>query len=302
MLGIHVKKTSSALGPPHRERKTLANAIQVDCSILGLDAAQIFTHGPRNHVKNLNQQDIVDIKALSGTISISVHSSYPTVAIWNLTHANKDTPASKRIIGHIRDQLKCCAEIDARGLVIHISRKRPSVIVEAMEICAPIAKKIGVPIWLEMISSKAHEDLTYETPEKLNRLVDCLKHIDPAVWGLCVDTAHVWGSGTDISDRDQMDAWMSDLTDATRAKISIMHLNGSSSAFGSGSDKHEVAFCSADLIYGKNLKSPHLSGVKSIIDYCTPNRIPVILEINRGAESDVIDCIDIIAAMEQVPQ
>lgn len=297
MLGIHVKKVSSVLTPPNRDRKTLAKAIELDCATLGLDSAQIFSHGPRNHARNLDADEISKIKKLSKTINISVHSSYPSVAIWKLTHENKHSNISKRIIGHIKDQLECCALIGATGLVIHISRKPVAVICEAMEVILDMTKKIGVPIWLEMISSKAHDEYTYETPEKLNRLVSALDHLDS--WGLCIDTAHIWGSGTDISGRAHMEEWFNGLTARARKKIRMFHLNGSASEFGSGKDKHEIAFCRDDLIYHSHAKNPNASGVKSVIKFCTGKNIPVILEINRGSEADAITCVNIITDMEK---
>ena len=299
MLGIHVKKVSSVLNPPNQSRKTLAEAIRVDCSMLGLNAAQIFSHGPRNHARNLSAQDIKEIKDLSKDFHVSVHSSYPSVAMWKLTHANANSPASRRILSHIRDQLECCAQMDATGLVIHISRVDVDVIREAMEVVAPLTKRT-VPIWLEMISSRAHDTLTYETPKKLNALTKALGHLEPGSWGICVDTAHVWGSGTDISEYAQMNAWFRELTDATRKKISMFHLNGSSSEMGSGKDKHEIAFCPADVIYHAHDQSPDDAGVKSIIDFCGSHSIPVILEINRGSEADAISCINKISKMEEV--
>lgn len=299
MLGIHVKKVSSVLEPPNRDRKTIAEAIEVDCSVLGLDSVQVFSHGPRNHNRNFSEKDMRDIRKLSKKVCVSVHSSYPSVAIWKLTHVNKGSVVSKRIINHIRDQLECCVKMGAVGLVVHISRKTIDVIREAMEVVEPVIKEIGVPIWLEMISSRAHEDLTYETPKKINRLVKALENIDPNVWGLCVDTAHVWGSGTDISTYVQMEAWFTDLSCSARKKISIFHLNGSSSDMGSGKDKHEIAFCDSDQIYRGYKAGPGGSGVRSIIKYCAPRHIPVILEINRGLEADAVACIDIIAAMEK---
>jgi endonuclease IV len=299
MLGVHVKKVSAVLNPPHQTRKTLAEAIRVDCSMLGLNAAQIFSHGPRNHSRNLSAQDIKEIKALSNDFHVSVHSSYPSVAIWKLTHSNANSPASRRILSHIKDQLECCAQINATGLVIHISRVEVEVIREAMEVVAPLTKKTRVPIWLEMISSRAHDTLTYETPRKLNALTKALEHLEPGSWGICVDTAHVWGSGTNISEYAQMQAWFQELTGAARKKISMFHLNGSSSEIGSGKDKHEIAFCRADAIYHAHKNSPDDSGVKSIIDFCGPRDIPVILEINRGSEADTISCINKIAKMEE---
>jgi endonuclease IV len=297
MLGVHVAKTSKILDPPNKVRKTMNEAIRVECEVLALNCAQIFTHGPRGHKKN--NMDYEKIKKLSQEIHISVHSSYPTVAIWNLTEANKDEGKSRRIISHIRDQLISCKKIGALGLVVHISRKPVEVILEAMQVVQHLMEETKVPILLEMISSKAHPDLTYESPKKINKLVKTLQPLESKTWGICVDTAHVWGSGLDISSKKLQDKWFKDLTKEATKKIRMFHLNGSESDLGSGKDKHAIAFTSDDKIYKKYKKTPDNSGLYSVIKFCKSRNLPVILEINRGSEKDAISLIDIISDIEE---
>lgn len=297
ILGVHVAKISKTLDPPNKNRKTMYEAIQVECEVLGLEGCQIFTHGPRGHKRNL--MDYKKIKKLSEKYYLSVHSSYPTVAIWKVTRKNKNESMSCRTLAHVKDQLLACKAIGGDGLVIHISRRSVDHILETMKVLEPMLKNIGIPIWLEMISSKAHPELTYETPEKLNRLVRTLKEIDPKTWGLCVDTAHVYGSGVDVSTKKQQDNWFGKLTKEATKKIKLFHLNGTESALNSGTDKHAIGFCSTDNIYKKFRKEPKKSGLYSVIRFCLDKTIPVILEINRGTEKETIDLINIIADMEK---
>jgi endonuclease IV len=298
MLGTHVCKISKMLDPPNKVRKTMHESIQVECEVLGLNAAQIFTHGPRGY--NRNPMDYEKLKKLSEEYHLSVHSSYPTVAIWKVTRKNKNEANSKKILEHVKDQLLSCRQIGADGLVIHISRHPVDHLLETMKVLEPIIKDIGVPVWLEMISSKAHPELTYESPKKLNRLVKTLKEIDPQVWGLCIDTAHVYGSGLDISTIKQQDSWFNELTKEASKKISLFHLNGTESILGSGSDKHAIAFCTDDNIYRKYKNTPKKSGLYSVVKFCDKHIIPIILEINRGSEKGTIDLINIIATIESV--
>jgi endonuclease IV len=294
-LGTHVAKISKILDPPNKNRKTMYEAIQVETEVLGLCGAQVFTHGPRGHRRN--NMDYAKIKRLSRDVTLSVHSSYPSVAIWKITRKNKNEGNSKRILAHILDQLLSCRKIGAEGLVIHLSRRPISDLVETMTAIEDDLIKAKIPIWLEMISSKAHPDLTYETPEKLNKLTKALKDINPKVWGLCIDTAHVYGSGDDISSSVKQNKWFADLSKETTQKIRQYHLNGTESDFGSGKDKHAIAFAADDNIYHKYKKEPEKSGLYSVIKFCIAKNIPVIMEINRGLEADAIWTINTINDM-----
>jgi endonuclease IV len=293
-LGIHVAKISKVLDPPNKTRKNMCEAIKVDCEVLGLDAAQIFTHGPRGHKRDAMEYEKI---RLLTNLTLSVHSSYPSVAIWKITRENKRDGNSKRILAHILDQLRSCRKIGAEGLVIHIPRRPVSDLLETMLAIEDDLKKTKIPIWLEMISSKAHPDLTYETPEKLNKLTEALKDVNPKVWGLCIDTAHVYGSGEDISSVLKQNKWFSGLSKETTEKIMQYHLNGTESDYGSGKDKHAIAFASDDKIYHKYKKEPKKSGLYSVIKFCIAKKIPVIMEINRGLESDAIWAINTINDM-----
>lgn len=301
MLGIHVAKKSKVLEKPHQNRKTMVDAIETDCGLLGLNAAQIFTHGPRGYRCNIEKEaEEIGEFCRKKKIALSVHSTYPSVAIWKVTRKTKDDAASKRILGHIRSQLEMCKVIGAKGLVIHLPRRPPEHILETMKVVHEIIKEIGISIWLEMISSKADPELTYETPDKLDRLckiLDC-GGIPAETWGLCIDTAHIFGSGLDITDKKTMDKWFKDLSKGTRKKIRMFHLNGSESDLGSGKDKHAIAFSEEDNLYG-HAESREKSGLFSVIKFCKRNRIPVILEINRGSEEDAISLIDTICEFEK---
>lgn len=297
ILGVHVGKISRVLDPPYKNRNTMHEAIRVDCEILGLNAAQIFTHGPRGHRRN--EMDYGKVKKLAKEIHISVHSSYPSVAIWKVTRQNINDKVSLIILAHIKDQLYSCQKIDSDGLVLHLPRRPLEEIIETMKAIEPILQEIKIPIWLEMISSCAHPELTYESPEKINKLVKALKDIDPSVWGLCIDTAHIYGSGLDISTKEQQDEWFDGLSKEATKKIKMFHLNGTESKLGSGTDKHAICFCPTDNIYKKFKKTPKKSGVYSIIKFCQKKFIPVILEINRGTEKSVVQLINIISDMEK---
>lgn len=72
----------------------------------------------------------------------------------------------------------------------------------------------------------------------------------------------------------------------------MFHLNGSSSALGSGKDKHEIAGGPDDLIWGGT--NYDCSGVMAVVEYAKAHKIPIICEINRGSEENVNKLLDLI--------
>lgn len=288
ILGVHVSRSSKVLDD--KKNLSMSNAILRDIDTLGLNAAQIFTHGPRFIVENkIEYKKIVDN---CYDLDLSVHSAYPSVNIWKITKENKNSKSSNKFINDIEIQLKSCKKINAWGLVLHITKHKPKQIAYIMGILKPISKKIGIKIILEMVSNKSSDD-TYETPEKINYLTNLIGYKEDW-WCWCVDTAHLWGAGVDIRSYMDMKKWINGIK--YPEKIEMFHLNGSSAMLGSGNDKHEIPFCINDLIW--NNIEPKVSGLRCVVEFSIKNSITIICEINRGIESDVIKCMDIIKSFD----
>ncbi len=70
--------------------------------------------------------------------------------------------------------------------------------------------------------------------------------------GFCLDTAHAWGAGVDLSRPDAVDAFLADFDrHIGLARLVMVHLNDSKSERGSRSDRHE--HIGAGLIGGPGL-------------------------------------------------
>jgi endonuclease IV len=287
MLGVHVAKDSHILDDKTAARD-LSDAIERDLSAFNLNCAQIFTHGPRFIVQNkINYEEV---KKVTHDIDLSVHSAYPTTGIWKYTDGK--SAQDKTRLGALKYQLLACEKIDAWGLVLHINKIYPDEAAHVMSKIKNVVKKTKVKLILEMVASKSDADKTYETPEKIDNLTTLIGATDNW-WGWCVDTAHLWGAGVDIRSYNDMKDWLNRL--AYKKKILMFHLNGSSAARGSGKDKHEIAFGPDDLIW-KGVDPKH-SGVRAIAEFAADRNIPIICEINRGAEKDVKKSLNAIKAL-----
>ena len=274
MIGVHSSKKSLVLDNK-RPRKTLSDAINDDTSTLDLNAVQIFTHGPMNSTRNnYNTNDIIKT---TKNIEVTVHSSYTMVQIWKYQTLLDKAKA----VSNITSQLSACNDINARYYVLHITKHPIETISYVMnEIIKPIAKKYKITIALEMVASKAHKTLTYESPKKINKLT---KAIPGKWWCWCVDTAHLWGAGVNITSYIDMNKWLSGISD--RSRIKLFHLNGSSAKLGSGKDKHEIAFTKQDNIWHNT--SYNTSGLRAVVEFAKKYNSTIILEVKRGKQKDI---------------
>ena len=274
LLGIHVHKNCKI---SKDKSQNMSDAIKRDIEKYGINCVQIFTHGPQNFKEN--NLDFEEIKKYCSDINIYSHSAYLTVGVWNMKPESKT-----KLLNVIKNQLLSIKKCGGNQVVLHISKKSPELIAKIMNELKPIIKQTKSKLLLEMIASKSDNDLTYETPEKINNLIEKISEItkdklSKSNWyGFCIDTAHIYSSGVDINTNEKMQKWFDKLKYPNM--IDMIHLNGSYSDIGSGKDKHCIAMIKDDKIWG-NIE-PKNSGVNAIVKFSIKNNIPIICEINKG--------------------
>lgn len=215
-------------------------------------AIQIFTHGPRS-----TERIKIDYVALAKLKKdIYVHGSY--LVPWN----------NPGLITHINDVISVAGKLKAKGVVLHIGSVELYKIVRTLQ-----RVRNTVPIILEMTAGHPTQ-LTYETPEKMNRLISVLgkNHF------ICVDTAHIWAGGIDISSYKGAVEWLNGI--ARPDKIKLLHVNGSSTILNGGVDVHQIPFSSNDEIWSKYSSNPKASGFHAFIEFAKKYSIVIIFEIN----------------------
>lgn len=287
-IGVHVAKVSKVL--EKRKRKTYLEAIQDDVKKLNLGCVQIFVAGPAN--SRIAKMDYGAIKTFcdESKINLYVHGSYLTIGIFSLTTENKDTPKSKAAIKHLSNQMIACDALGSKGFVIHLPKKPPQFVIDALKVIIPLLKKYKTPFMFEMPASKPDER-TYETPEKMDVLNDLLFKNYPKFtnWSWVIDTAHLWSCGVEVDEIKVMKKWFKDLK--YPEKIGLFHLNGSSlEHFETGKDKHRVVFGTEDDIWyqdaniedGLEMKKIKKSTIWQIAKFTKKYRLDLICEINRG--------------------
>ncbi len=259
VLGFHVDKGTK-----------MSKSLQTAATYFDVNAAQIFTH-----VKLSGERMKLDddgIKAACENISLVVHGAYVTTQIWN-----SDEKKAEKGMKLVRDHITRASEIGAWGVVIHTMHVPLENYVAVMKQLHPYAVEKKVRVIIEMAASTPN-DMTFETGEKINRLVDAVNAAtgdeSGRWWGICVDTSHIWALGQHIQTREEMDAWLSGLK--YPQYIALFHLNGSQNDFHVYKDKHALPFAHNDKMwYGIE---PAKSAVASVVAYAKKNNICIIVE------------------------
>lgn len=285
MFGLHVSKTDKMVP---KAFKTYDLAIQSSIEQYGIEAAQIFTHGPQ--VPRKNKVNIAT------KIPLYAHSCYVAVGVWS-------NPGKWKHL--IKSELEAAATIGALGLVVHLGPSSPT---EVASVCRDMLTEfnIPIPIILETPSKKPGAN-HYAYPDLLNELNELIpKELN---WGICIDTAHLWASGVDCSTANAMNKWLSD---APSNKVLLIHLNaGLADSFRTGKDLHIIPFSEEDGIWldkcgpslrkafdGSSIKKSKVSeadkkllnesGFAAIVQFAKKNNVPCIGEVNRGSVPDVL--------------
>jgi endonuclease IV len=260
-IGIHVFKNNN-----------ISESIINTSRICNINAVQIFTHGPRNMLPVLyNKEKIIDA---CNDISLYVHSSYPTNP-WN---------GKKYIFEHTIEQFRTSYEIGSKGVVLHIPKMEPLEISKTVKKLVNKLIKHGLlkkqKVILEMKAVKQHETQSYESPEKINRLIDYLiaEGLTHSNVGICIDTAHIYAGNAEIYTYKQGIKYVNSLK--YPEWICLIHLNGNVYDIKKRSgDKHAIPFDNEDKIW-KGIQYAD-SGCKAFIEFAKKIKIDFILEIKE---------------------
>lgn len=186
---------------------------------------QIFAAGPKTWRMNVKPTDAREImNKIAPHMNIYIHSSYTS----NLWSDRKEV--RHKTIELIRDELDIGRQMGARGVVIHFRDWSPDDLM-------PGLRMLGIPndgptLYLE-IASKGRVPHCYSNPEWINSIFQQLKSLNV---GLCIDTAHAWATGIDLSTEEKVRAYFEKIN--TQGKPILIHCNDNIEGLGERKDEH----------------------------------------------------------------
>jgi len=245
---------------------------------LRADTMQIFSRAPQTwrHGKQIALEDIQEFVARRKKYKINpvfIHISY----LINLA-----SPDARLYHGSIQAYIEDIQEADKLGadyIVTHMgSHKETSEdagikrLIEALNIILEKTKGSKVGILLENTSGSGSW-LGYRFCHQ-HKIIKGLK--DKSRVGLCLDTAHAYLAGYDLSTKSGLDKMMDEIEEMVGTKlIKLIHLNDAAGGLGCHHDRHEHI--------GKGYIG--MAGMKRIINHPKLKKIPMILETPKTTEN-----------------
>lgn len=275
MFGPHVNRDLAPPGGrPGLAAHVRAAAAQAAAAGVQMGAFQVFVGGPRRLKLTLGGAEADELAAYvaeTGARGLA-HGTYLDV-LWS------GKPYVERFV---RAELAACARAGLEGLVLHLGTTPPETVVDRLRELvdrAPLPE--GPRVVLETPAARP-ENAHYATPQALAELFDGIRtEADPGLahFGLCVDTAHLWACGVDVSGAEAAAAWLADLdaaADVIPPERVVLHLNDNRFPRGGGRDTHDAV--GGGQIWGGRADRPRACGAAAFVEWAETHGAPVIFE------------------------
>lgn len=259
LLGLHVSRVHAKGARPTMKAQIEAARKQAEREGVDIKAVSLFVAGPRTQEVTLTEKEVSELKEYFAETKI--------VAIAHGTYADYPWKGNPVAASFIRKESDLCQAAGIKGLVVHL----PNLPITPADVVKYLSRLYSVSrtcIYLEMIAG-APAKSSFETPEKIKDLFQMIREakVDPGLirTGLCIDTAHIWSSGVDISSYEGAEKWLLDLecyADIIPPDRIMIHLNDSLYKLGDGRDAHAPLL--EGHIWQKYKNSPKDSGLAAL--------------------------------------
>lgn len=264
IIGPHVDRVYVKKGNLYDNIKE-AIKVTKDCANFDITAIAIFVAGPRNYNITVTDEEASNIRQLS--LEIYVHNTYISNP-WTLKSV---------AIHSIHQQMKVCNKMNANGFIIHLPK-------DSIDNIIRVIPKLYDPgsltrIYFEIPALKPVNSI-FHKPKYLNELFKKIADtIDSNLnyFGLCIDTAHLWSCGVDLSDYKSAETWFNELD--IDYKCLMIHCNDNDKELGHAPDVHNSL--TDGKIWNQYKNNLTESGLYFILKFAKKNNIPIILE--RGS-------------------
>jgi len=216
-------------------KKAIDRAVEIDA-----DALQLFAQSPR--AWRFPDHDPADIAAFrerrreAGIGAVLIHSLY----LVNLATPNDDFYGKS--VETMRRTVETGSAIGAEGVVLHVGSHQGAGFDVAMERVAPALAQVldltSDTTWLLMENTAGAGGTIGRSVSELEAIFERLDR-HPRL-GICLDSCHLYTSGTDVTDRGELDRLLDEI-DSTFGidRVRALHVNDSKAPLGSNRDRHD---------------------------------------------------------------
>jgi deoxyribonuclease-4 len=215
-------------------KKALDNAVEI-----GAESVQLFAQSPRTwRFPEHAEEDLArfrEQRAESGIGAVLVHALY----LCNL--ATPDETIFGKSLETMRLTVDAAAAIEADGVVFHVGSHLGTGFEAGLERCVPAIREVlehcTDTTWLLLEDSAGAGGTIGRSLDELAQLVDALDR-DPRL-GICLDSCHLYVSGTDVGDPVAMAAVLDEVDERIGLdRLRALHVNDAAAPLGSNRDRH----------------------------------------------------------------
>ncbi len=240
--------------------------------IKGCETIQFFSRNPRGwKYSPLNKKEVVEFRSSirsSALFPVFLHMPYlPNIASFK-------SKFYKRSIRSIATDLKRAEHLGAQYLIIHIGHRMKSLEDQAIEAVSQGIDQAfemvpnGVILLLENTAGQGTE-IGYSF-DQIKKIIEGVH--DHQRMGVCLDTAHTFEAGHDLSNKDGLERTLEEFDQTIGLKrLHLLHLNDSKTPLGSRKDRH--------WHIGEGYIG--LEGFRNLVNHPLLNHLPGIMETPR---------------------
>ncbi len=204
---------------------------------IGGDAVQVFTQSPRMWRPTAHAPEAIDRfrarRAEAGIGPALCHALY----LINLASPR----FYEQSVEALRTTVDVARAIEADGVVFHVGSHLGEGFEAGLELVvsalAECLERCGEQTWLLLENTAGAGGTIGRSVEELAAIFERLGS-HPAL-GLCLDSAHLYGSGYDVADRSELDRLLAQVDELIGLdRLRALHVNDSAAPLGSNRDRH----------------------------------------------------------------
>jgi len=235
---------------------------------LDADALQLFTQSPRAWRPTDHKPDAIarfrKDRVEQGIEAVVCHALY----LINL--ASPDPEIYAKSCAALVNTVNVATSIEADCVVLHVGSHLGQGLDSALpRVCEALTEALdhcNGPTWLLLENSAGAGGTIGRSLAELATIIDELGAPDKL--GVCLDSCHLWVSGTDVGDPNEVDRLVQELDDSVGLeRLRCLHVNDALAELGSNRDRH------ANLLEGEIgdrlatfVAHPAFSGLPAILE------------------------------------
>jgi deoxyribonuclease-4 len=205
---------------------------------LGCRSLQVFPQSPRVWKPAVHPDEEIarfgELAAESDLVGVC-HAPY----LINLAGTDEQTVERSEAV--LAQALRTARGMGALAVIVHLGSHLGSGFEAGLERAGPVLERVlelaGDGTWLLLENTAGAGGTMGRTIDELAQVTDrCARH----PWlGVCLDSAHLFASGTDVRDAAAVDALLDELDERIGLeRLKALHINDSQTPLGSNRDRH----------------------------------------------------------------